>query len=145
MARCWVSEWRAAFDIEGEERGQKGKKGDRSGLSLWSGLSLLGVASFRCVGASVWLNQGLTKISALGVEEQRVKVRVDFLDRVPPGRELGDHYRLEARIVTCSVQVGVWSSECGVRGSKESGAVNRGRGGPALHCGLGEPANRGRG
>jgi HlyD family secretion protein len=41
-----------------------------------------------------------TKISALGVEEQRVKVRVDFLDPTPPGRELGDRYRAEARIVT---------------------------------------------
>ena len=40
-----------------------------------------------------------TKISALGVEEQRVKVRVDFLDPTPPGRELGDRYRVEARIV----------------------------------------------
>src|SRR5215831_1853662 len=41
-----------------------------------------------------------TKISALGVEEQRVKVRVDFLDQMPPNRELGDRYRVEARIVT---------------------------------------------
>ena len=41
-----------------------------------------------------------TKISALGVEEQRVLVRVDFLDQMPPGRELGDRYRVEARIVT---------------------------------------------
>jgi HlyD family secretion protein len=41
-----------------------------------------------------------TKISALGVEEQRVKVRVDFLDSPPPDRELGDRYRVEARIVT---------------------------------------------
>jgi HlyD family secretion protein len=41
-----------------------------------------------------------TKISALGVEEQRVKVRVDFLDQTPPGWELGDRYRVEARIVT---------------------------------------------
>jgi HlyD family secretion protein len=41
-----------------------------------------------------------TKISALGVEEQRVKVRVDFLDPMPPGKELGDRYRVEARIVT---------------------------------------------
>jgi HlyD family secretion protein len=41
-----------------------------------------------------------TKISALGVEEQRVKVRVDFLDSTPSGRELGDRYRVEARIVT---------------------------------------------
>jgi HlyD family secretion protein len=41
-----------------------------------------------------------TKISALGVEEQRVRVRVDFLDPMPPGKELGDRYRVEARIVT---------------------------------------------
>lgn len=38
------------------------------------------------------------KVSALGVEEQRVKVRVDFAD-LPEGR-LGDRYRVEARIVT---------------------------------------------
>jgi HlyD family secretion protein len=43
---------------------------------------------------------GFTKISALGVEEQRVRVRVDFLDPLPPGRELGDRFRIEARIVT---------------------------------------------
>ena len=44
---------------------------------------------------------GFTKISALGVEEQRVRVRVDFLDPSPAGpRELGDRFRVEARIVT---------------------------------------------
>lgn len=43
---------------------------------------------------------GFTKISALGVEEQRVRVRVDFVDPIPPGRPLGDRYRVEARIVT---------------------------------------------
>jgi HlyD family secretion protein len=43
---------------------------------------------------------GFTKISALGVEEQRVKVRIDFIDQPPPGRELGDRFRVEARIVT---------------------------------------------
>jgi HlyD family secretion protein len=47
---------------------------------------------------------GYTKVSALGVEEQRVKVRVDFLDPLPPGKTLGDRYRVEARIVT-------WRSE----------------------------------
>ena len=41
-----------------------------------------------------------TKISALGVEEQRVKVRVDFVDPIPANRPLGDRYRVEARIVT---------------------------------------------
>jgi HlyD family secretion protein len=42
---------------------------------------------------------GFTKISALGVEEQRVKVRVDFTDPVPAGKVLGDRFRVEARIV----------------------------------------------
>lgn len=38
------------------------------------------------------------KVSALGVEEQRVKVRVNF-ENLPDG-VLGDRYRVEARIVT---------------------------------------------
>ncbi len=38
------------------------------------------------------------KVSALGVEEQRVKVRVNFTN-LPDGM-LGDRYRVEARIVT---------------------------------------------
>lgn len=45
---------------------------------------------------------GFTKISALGVEEQRVKVRVEFT--TPPGVMLGDRFRVEARTV-------VWSSD----------------------------------
>jgi len=40
------------------------------------------------------------KISALGVEEQRVKVRVNFTDL--PAGVLGDRFRVEARIVTWS-------------------------------------------
>lgn len=39
---------------------------------------------------------GFTKISALGVEEQRVNVIADFLE---PPDALGDNYRVEARIV----------------------------------------------
>src|SRR6202035_3719065 len=34
------------------------------------------------------------------VEEQRVKVRVNFVDPLPPGLLLGDRFRVEARIVT---------------------------------------------
>jgi len=41
-----------------------------------------------------------TKVSALGVEEQRVNVRVDFTDPLPGERQLGDRYRVEARIIT---------------------------------------------
>jgi HlyD family secretion protein len=43
---------------------------------------------------------GYTKVSSLGVEEQRVKVRVDFIDALPPGTVIGDRFRVEARIVT---------------------------------------------
>jgi HlyD family secretion protein len=43
---------------------------------------------------------GFTKISALGVEEQRVKVRVEFAEPLPDGKFLGDRYRVEARVVT---------------------------------------------
>ncbi len=42
---------------------------------------------------------GFTKISALGVEEQRVIVRVNFVDPIPASHPLGDRYRVEARIV----------------------------------------------
>jgi HlyD family secretion protein len=43
---------------------------------------------------------GYLKVSSLGVEEQRVKVRIDFVDPLPPGVILGDRFRVEARIVT---------------------------------------------
>jgi HlyD family secretion protein len=43
---------------------------------------------------------GYTKVSALGVEEQRVKVRVNFDEEFPPQRTMGDRFRVEARIVT---------------------------------------------
>jgi HlyD family secretion protein len=46
---------------------------------------------------------GFTKISALGVEEQRVNVVIDFVDPVQAFSALGDAYRVEVRIV-------VWES-----------------------------------
>jgi HlyD family secretion protein len=42
---------------------------------------------------------GFTKISALGVEEQRVRVIVDFTSPREQWRRLGDGYRVEARFV----------------------------------------------
>jgi HlyD family secretion protein len=42
---------------------------------------------------------GFMKVSALGVEEQRVNVIIDFADPAA-GRVLGDGYRVEVRIVT---------------------------------------------
>jgi HlyD family secretion protein len=45
---------------------------------------------------------GFTKISALGVEEQRVNTIIDFAD--PPGKRpnIGDGYRVEVRIIVAS-------------------------------------------
>jgi HlyD family secretion protein len=67
-------------------------------------------------GAKVWLEQwggdaplqarvrlvepsAFTKISALGVEEQRVYVIADFVDPLEKRPTLGDSYRVEARII----------------------------------------------
>jgi len=45
---------------------------------------------------------GFTKVSVLGVEEQRVNVVLDFVD--PPPTRLGDGYRVDVRIV-------IWQGE----------------------------------
>jgi HlyD family secretion protein len=42
---------------------------------------------------------GFMKVSALGVEEQRVNVIIDFDDPASAGKKLGDAYRVEVRVV----------------------------------------------
>jgi HlyD family secretion protein len=42
---------------------------------------------------------GFTKVSALGIEEQRVNVLIDFTDPPDRWRDLGHNYRIEAHIV----------------------------------------------
>jgi HlyD family secretion protein len=42
---------------------------------------------------------GFMKVSALGVEEQRVNVIIDFTDPASAGRRLGDAFRVEVRVV----------------------------------------------
>jgi HlyD family secretion protein len=69
--------------------------GDRVVLQDWGGDRAL-TATVRLVEPS-----GFTKVSALGVEEQRVNVVADFTEAP---KTLGDGYRLEARIV-------VWQGE----------------------------------
>ena len=49
---------------------------------------------------------GFTKISTLGVEEQRVNVIVDFVDPPEERTTLGDGFRVEARIVIDEADVG---------------------------------------
>jgi HlyD family secretion protein len=70
-------------------------------------------------GADVWLERwggdeavegrvrlvepsGFTKISALGVEEQRVNVVIDIVERNGQWRTVGDGYRVDTRIVVFS-------------------------------------------
>lgn len=42
---------------------------------------------------------GFMKISALGVEEQRVNVIIDFVDAAAAAKALGDGYRIEVRVI----------------------------------------------
>jgi HlyD family secretion protein len=69
------------------------KPGARVIVEQWGGLREL-AAKVRRVEPS-----GFTKISALGVEEQRVNVILDFADPKDAWAALGDAYRVEVRIV----------------------------------------------
>lgn len=69
------------------------RPGARVMLEQWGGTEPLS-ARVRLVEPSAF-----TKISALGVEEQRVYVVADFTDPVERRAALGDNFRVEARIV----------------------------------------------
>jgi HlyD family secretion protein len=69
------------------------KAGARALIDQWGGGRTL-EARVRRVEPS-----GFTKISALGVEEQRVNVILDFVDPAGAWQALGDAYRVEVRIV----------------------------------------------
>ena len=70
------------------------RPGARVMLERWGGSEPL-AARVRLVEPSAF-----TKISALGVEEQRVYVVADFTDPLEKRPTLGDSYRVEARVVT---------------------------------------------
>ncbi len=70
------------------------RPGARVMLERWGGDEPLN-ARVRLVEPSAF-----TKISALGVEEQRVYVIADFTDPLSKRPTLGDSYRVEARVVT---------------------------------------------
>ena len=70
------------------------KPGARAIVEQWGGDRPLD-AKVRRVEPS-----GFTKVSALGVEEQRVNVVLDFVDPANAFASLGDAYRVEIRIVT---------------------------------------------
>ncbi len=70
------------------------RPGARVVLEQWGGPEPL-AARVRLVEPSAF-----TKISALGVEEQRVYVVADFTDPLAKRPTLGDNYRVEAHVVT---------------------------------------------
>lgn len=70
------------------------KPGSRTLIEQWGGDRTLD-AKVRRVEPS-----GFTKISALGVEEQRVNVVLDFVDPATAWAALGDGYRVQVRVVT---------------------------------------------
>ena len=74
------------------------RSGSRATIERWGGREPL-PAHVRLVEPS-----GFLKVSALGVEEQRVNVILDFDDPARAGRKLGDAYRVDARII-------VWESK----------------------------------
>ncbi len=78
------------------------QSGARVMLEQWGGAESL-AARVRHVEPSAF-----TKISALGVEEQRVYVVADFTDALEKRTTLGDSYRVEARVV-------VWESAAALR------------------------------
>ncbi|MGE3175879.1 MAG: efflux RND transporter periplasmic adaptor subunit [Vicinamibacterales bacterium] len=75
----------------------KVKEGARALVEQWGGDRTLEARVRRVEPA------GFTKVSALGVEEQRVNVVLDFLDPADAFAALGDAYRVEVRVV-------VWES-----------------------------------
>jgi HlyD family secretion protein len=69
------------------------KPGDKVLVEHWGGDAPL-LGRVRLIEPAAFL-----KISALGVEEQRVNVIADFVDSPKTYRALGDAYRIEARVV----------------------------------------------
>ncbi|MEW6666625.1 MAG: efflux RND transporter periplasmic adaptor subunit [Thermodesulfobacteriota bacterium] len=70
------------------------RPGDPVHVERWGGESVLG-GRVRRVEPS-----GFLKISALGVEEQRVNVIIDFEDPFEAWKRLGDGYRVEVSVIT---------------------------------------------
>ncbi len=71
----------------------KVKVGDEALIKRWGGMEEIN-ARVRLIEPS-----GFTKISALGVEEQRVNVILNFTDPIEKWQSLGDAFRVEAAII----------------------------------------------
>jgi HlyD family secretion protein len=75
----------------------KVKPGMRVAVEQWGGDQPMGARVERIEPA------GFTKVSALGVEEQRVNVIMDFDDDRAAWKAMGDAYRVEVRIALSSI------------------------------------------
>ncbi len=78
------------------------RPGQRATIDHWGGAHPLD-AQVRRIEPS-----GFTKVSALGVEEQRVRVLLDLVNARPEAQALGDNYRVEVHIV-------VWQADSVLR------------------------------
>ncbi|MCC7031595.1 MAG: efflux RND transporter periplasmic adaptor subunit [Acidobacteria bacterium] len=76
----------------------KVKPGMRVSVEQWGGDQPMGARVERVEPA------GFTKVSALGVEEQRVNVIMDFDDDQAAWKAMGDAYRVEVRIALASLE-----------------------------------------
>ncbi len=74
------------------------ERGQRVLIEAWGGEATLGGRVRRVEP------YGFTKVSALGIEEQRVNVIIDFTDPAESRRRLGHGFRVEVRVV-------VWEEE----------------------------------
>lgn len=112
----------------------KVEAGDTSLIKRWGGEEDI-LAQVRVVSPS-----GFTKISALGVEEQRVNVYLDFIDPIEKWKGLGDAFRVEASIIVDQAQdalyvplsalfrfEGEWSTFVVVDGVTEQRKISIGR------------------
>lgn len=86
-----LSELEIAVDVLSDQA-VRVRAGQRVSIERWGGAKPL-EGMVRVVEPS-----GFTKTSALGVEEQRVNVVIDFLDLPEARPALGDNFRVEARI-----------------------------------------------
>ncbi|MCF8473345.1 MAG: HlyD family efflux transporter periplasmic adaptor subunit [Emcibacter sp.] len=77
------------------------RAGDMALIKRWGGGQNIR-AQVRVVEPS-----GYTKISALGVEEQRVNIILDFIDPIEIWRSLGNAYRVEASIIVDKAENGL--------------------------------------
>jgi len=103
------------------------KTGARAIVEQWGGDKKLHASVRRIEPA------GFTKISALGVEEQRVNVVLDFVNPSAASRALGDAYRVEVRIVVWEAPNVLRVPTSALFRDGESWAVYRVRDRRALH------------